>query len=98
VRIGAALRDGRAVLLVEDDGPGIAPDKTAHVFERFYRADGGVASGSGLGLAIAHDLAELMGGAIALESRPGRTVFRLVLAPAPELAIRERVSTGKRMS
>ena len=42
-----------ALLEVEDDGPGIGPEHAPHVFDRFYRGDGTIASGSGLGLAIA---------------------------------------------
>jgi signal transduction histidine kinase len=71
-----------SVLVVEDDGPGIADEHARHVFERFYRADGAHASGSGLGLAIAHELAEAMGGALDLDSRPGRTAFTLRLPAA----------------
>ncbi len=77
----------RAVLVVTDDGPGIAPEHAEHVFDRFYRVDGGVASGSGLGLAIARELADLMGGNVTLDSRPGRTVFSLELAAASERAV-----------
>jgi two-component system, OmpR family, sensor kinase len=82
VRIRAGRENGRAVLEVEDEGPGIPPTHQGQVFDRFYRVDGNVAAGSGLGLAIAKELAELMGGAIELESRPGSTVFRLALPPA----------------
>ncbi|MGB2953156.1 MAG: ATP-binding protein, partial [Gaiellaceae bacterium] len=79
VRVTAKREDGRAVLDVEDAGPGIAGEHAQHIFDRFYRAEGGRASGSGLGLAIARELAELMEGRIELDSRPGRTVFSLVL-------------------
>ncbi len=79
VRIRAGRESGRAVLEVEDEGPGIPVPQQAQVFDRFYRVDGGVTTGSGLGLAIAKELAELMGGAIELESGPGSTVFRLAL-------------------
>jgi signal transduction histidine kinase len=80
VRLRSERRDGIAVLEVEDEGGGIPREHTQHVFERFYRVEGAsTASGSGLGLAIARELAELMGGAIELDSRPGRTVFRLRL-------------------
>jgi signal transduction histidine kinase len=79
VRVRVATEDGRAVLAVEDEGPGIPEGDAEQVFERFYRADGSRSSGSGLGLAIARELARLMGGTIELDSRPGRTVFALKL-------------------
>jgi two-component system OmpR family sensor kinase len=79
VRISAAVRDGRAVLEVEDEGPGIDPEDVQHLFDRFYRGGGTKASGSGLGLAIAKELAEVMDGEIELETRAGRTVFTLAL-------------------
>ena len=79
VRIHASRDDGQAVLAVEDNGPGIPPDDAPHVFDRFYRADGALASGSGLGLAIARELAEVMEGELDLDSQPGRTVFRVTL-------------------
>ena len=83
VRLRVYDGDGRAVLSVEDQGPGIPEDAGEQVFERFYRAEGGRSSGSGLGLAIARELAVLMGGTIEVDSRPGRTVFSLAL-PVPE--------------
>jgi len=82
VRVSAAQENGRAVLAVEDTGPGIPAGQEEQVFERFYRVDGAVASGSGLGLAIARELAELMGGTIELETRAGSTTFRLTLPGA----------------
>ncbi len=86
VRVRVLQRWGKAVLAVEDDGPGIPAEHLEHVFERFYRVEGGLASGSGLGLAIARELAELMNGTVTLESRPGRTVFSLELEMAVEHA------------
>ncbi|MGZ4256713.1 MAG: sensor histidine kinase [Gaiellaceae bacterium] len=83
VRVRAAIRGDSAVLEVEDEGGGIALEQQDQLFERFYRLDGTRASGSGLGLAIAKQLAELMDGALTVESRPGRTVFALEL-PAAE--------------
>jgi len=84
-----------AYLEVQDDGPGIAPEHAAHVFDRFYRGDGTIASGSGLGLAIARELVQMMSGEVVLESQPGRTLIRVVLgaaptsveAPAPDAAV-----------
>jgi signal transduction histidine kinase len=81
VTITAAGRNGKAVLEIRDEGPGIAPDAIQHVFERFYRAEGGRTSGSGLGLAIASELARRMAGALEVQSRPGSTAFRLSLPP-----------------
>ncbi|HVM17795.1 MAG TPA: ATP-binding protein [Gaiellaceae bacterium] len=81
IRVGSS--NGTVALAVEDEGPGIAAEHAPHVFERFYRVDGGArASGSGLGLAIARELAEAMDGRIELRSEPGRTVFSLVLPVA----------------
>jgi signal transduction histidine kinase len=81
VRLRSERRNGSVYLEVEDEGRGIPHEHLQHVFDRFYRIDGSIASGSGLGLAIARELAELMGGAIELDSEPGRTVFRLRLRP-----------------
>ena len=79
IRVAAAAEDGSAALVVEDDGPGIPREHADHVFERFYRVDGGRASGSGLGLAIARELAEAMGGRLELASEAEPTAFRVVL-------------------
>ena len=55
-----------ALLAVEDDGPGIAPEDLPHVFERLYASSRRVAraAGTGLGLAIVAELAEAMGGRV----------------------------------
>ena len=79
VEVTVRLRDGRAALSVRDDGPGIPAADQEHLFQRFYRAAGGKASGSGLGLAIAFELAARMEGSLELSSRPGETVFTLLL-------------------
>ena len=87
VEVAVRRADGRAEISVADGGPGINAEDRAELFDRFYRGESTKASGSGLGLAIAKELAELMGGEIELDSKPGRTVFSLVLPagePAPE--------------
>jgi two-component system sensor histidine kinase TctE len=53
---------------VEDDGPGIAEEHQAHVFERFYRASAPGVSGSGLGLAIVAEIARQHGAQVQLRS------------------------------
>jgi signal transduction histidine kinase len=69
VSIAAEMRDGRIELRVEDDGPGIAPESRAAMFQRGVRADEQV-PGTGLGLAIVDDLARLYGGDVALGGSP----------------------------
>ncbi len=82
------LDDDRALLEVADDGPGMAPEVAAHVFDRFYRADdsrGRAAGGSGLGLAIVAGIAAGHGGSVAVDSRPGAgTRFRIELPSIPD--------------
>ncbi|WP_406443948.1 HAMP domain-containing histidine kinase [Streptomyces sp. NBC_01613] len=74
---------------VEDNGQGIPPELLPHVFERFARGDSSRsrASGStGLGLAIVQAVATAHGGAVTVDSVPGRTVFTVHLpALAPQL-------------
>jgi signal transduction histidine kinase len=82
VTVIAGRDNGTAELAVADKGPGVAPASHTQVFERFYTAD--AARGSGLGLAIAKELAERMDGRITLNSRPGRTVFKLTLPAADD--------------
>ncbi len=89
VRVTTAETEDGAELRVEDNGPGVPTDDQSQVFERFWRASGGVSSGSGLGLAIARELATVMGGEIELDSRPGRTIFTLKL-PRSSTSVDER--------
>ncbi len=69
----AVLRDGDwAGIAVADRGPGVSPDALPRLFDRFYKADASRHGGSsGLGLAIAAEHAELLGGTLVAENRPG---------------------------
>ena len=73
--------DGSVRICVEDDGPGVAPEDAARVFDPFYttRAEHG---GSGLGLAICHALAQNAGGSIALDRAENGAVFTVTLQAA----------------
>jgi len=86
---GAASAGGNCILEVSNDGPAIAAQHKARIFERFYRADAArqdSASGSGLGLAIVRSIMELHRGTASVRSAPGqRTVFSLNF-PAPPAA------------
>ena len=75
----------KILLIVEDHGCGIAAADIPHLFRRFYRTDTARAdtAGSGLGLAIAEQVVFLHGGAISVESEPGRgSVFTIELPVA----------------
>lgn len=62
---------GRVLLKVADNGPGIAPQERARVFDRFYRQPGSHAPGSGLGLAIVKAIADAHGARIELGAGEG---------------------------
>jgi len=63
-----------------DNGAGIAQDQQDHVFQPFVSTKTG---GQGLGLALVSKVAQAHGGLVEVTSRPGRTVFSLLL-PAPK--------------
>jgi two-component system OmpR family sensor kinase len=83
VRVRVGTQDGWALLEVTDDGPGLAPEEAARVFERFYRADPSrtrASGGSGLGLSIVAALVAAHGGTVEVDSAPGRgATFRVRL-------------------
>jgi signal transduction histidine kinase len=67
VRLDLHAEDGRARLVVEDDGPGVPDDEQGRVFERFARVETGrdrTAGGTGLGLAIVAQIAHDHGGGV----------------------------------
>jgi PAS domain S-box-containing protein len=63
-----------ARISVRDTGPGIAPDKLSHLFERYYRTDasGYQNSGLGLGLYISAEIIRKHGGEIGVDSELGK--------------------------
>ncbi len=65
--------DGRVVVTVEDEGPGVPDYALPRVFERFYSLPrpGGAGRSTGLGLALVREIAHLHRGDAALENRPG---------------------------
>jgi PAS domain S-box-containing protein len=73
-------RDDVAVA-VTNEGPGIDPVELPHLFNRFYRVEGGArVKGVGLGLYIARELVEAHGGHVAAVSAPGgTTTFRFTI-------------------
>jgi two-component system, OmpR family, sensor histidine kinase CiaH len=70
VTVGVRPDGGRAVLSVDDEGPGIRPEDLPRVFDRFWRAEGEPAGGTGLGLSIASWLAAHHDATIEAVNRP----------------------------
>ena len=81
VALSASASDGRVTLVIADTGVGIPADHLPHVFDRFFRVPGqGDETGTGLGLAIVKEIVTAHGGAVSVESEPGKgTTFRVTL-------------------
>jgi heavy metal sensor kinase len=70
---------GAVTIDVIDSGPGVPPEASARIFDRFYRATAD-ATGSGLGLSIARGTLERTGGRLTLESTgPNGSTFRITV-------------------
>lgn len=82
IRVEARLRDGRAVLSVADDGPGIPAATKARLFEPFFTTK---VEGTGLGLAISRAIVEAHRGEIRFDAREkGGTRVEVRLESAPD--------------
>ena len=83
VTLRARRLENAVEIAVVDTGVGIAPDQQAIVFEEFRQAGGDYlrkSEGTGLGLSLAKRFVELHGGAMRVESEPGRgSTFAFVL-------------------
>src|SRR5262249_10905444 len=97
VNLRATKQEETLLLTVQDTGMGISQKNLAHVFDRFWQADGSSKrkyQGMGIGLALVKELAEVQGGSVAVASEEGRgTTFTVRLpylkaqtAPAPDEA------------
>ena len=84
LRVRGASRNGQCELAfaVIDNGPGIAEEDQARIFEPFIQADGpGAKEGTGLGLTISREFVQLMGGTLTLQSvLGGGATFSFTLA------------------
>jgi two-component system osmolarity sensor histidine kinase EnvZ len=84
VKVHARVKDHTLTLMVDDDGPGIPPDKREEAFRPFVRLDNARnldETGTGLGLAIARDIAHAHGGEIRLEDSPKGGLRALLQIP-----------------
>jgi signal transduction histidine kinase len=71
VTLSIAREGSEALVAIEDDGPGIAPEHRSRVLEPFYRVPGASEPGSGLGLSIVAAVAQQHGGRVSLTSGAG---------------------------
>ncbi len=85
VNIKATHARGSLLVIVDDDGPGIAAEKREEVFKPFYRLDDARnqdSGGTGLGLSIARDIARSHGGDITLDDSPLGGLRAVIRIPA----------------
>lgn len=84
VSVRLYVTGGELLLEVEDDGVGIPKEDQAHIFDRFYRVDKARSretGGTGLGLSIVRQMVTLHGGAITVDSEPGKGSLFTVRLP-----------------
>ncbi|HSR36821.1 MAG TPA: ATP-binding protein, partial [Desulfurivibrionaceae bacterium] len=67
-------------IVVEDDGPGMAPEVVKKIFDPFFTTKD-VGKGSGLGLFVVYDIIESHGGHISVDSRPGNGTSFVIWLP-----------------
>ena len=86
ITLGTAATQARMTVFVRDEGPGIAADEQARIFQRFHRASTGT-QGMGLGLYLCQRLVEAHGGRLWVESEPDMgATFRFTLPVVMEEA------------
>jgi two-component system sensor histidine kinase TctE len=84
ITVRTRQQDARAILEIEDDGPGIPLDEREKVFERFYRMPGGAPEGCGLGLAIVREIAQGHQAVVTVQSGTGGRGTRMTVTfPSP---------------
>lgn len=85
IRLSASLENGKAMIRVEDDGPGVKDGEKQKIFELFYKAAGdkvAEASGMGVGLPYSAQIVTGHGGSINVTDRPGGGAVFTVRLPA----------------
>jgi two-component system, OmpR family, sensor histidine kinase KdpD len=89
IAISARLQDGRVVISIADEGPGIPEQEQSRIFEKFYRGQAEKnLKGTGMGLAIAREIMNAHGQEIWVESQVGRGAqFSMSLPLAQGVAV-----------
>src|SRR5438477_7304853 len=80
ISIEGRLEDGRTVVAIRDNGPGIAPANVDKIFDPFFTTKD-VGEGMGLGLSICYRIVEECGGRIDVRTEPGRFAEFLLVFP-----------------
>jgi two-component system OmpR family sensor kinase len=82
VTVRVRADDAMGYFTVSDEGPGLSPESTGRVFDRFWRDDASrTGGGSGLGLSIVRAIAEVLGGSATVRSAPGEGAIFEVAIP-----------------
>ncbi len=88
-RVSFATENDSYVAIIDDDGPGIPPERLERVFEPFVRLEASRSSatgGTGLGLTLARTIAREHGGDVTLENRAGGGLRAKLSLPREKLS------------
>jgi len=100
IAIGIRREADRALVTVEDNGPGLSERALEHAFERFYteRAIADAQRGMGLGLSICRSIAEAHGGTISVHNKPEGGACFVVRVPVYDAELLNEVPDGTEQS
>jgi two-component system, NtrC family, sensor histidine kinase HydH len=82
--IKTSRQSEEAIISISDTGVGIAPDKVNRIFDAFYSSK---SDGTGLGLPTAKKIVEAHGGAIKVDSEPGKGTCFTISLPCPKIEV-----------
>jgi two-component system sensor histidine kinase PhcS len=83
IRITSSEENGRSLIFIRDNGPGIPPEIRFKIFDPFFTTKD-IGKGTGLGLSICFGIVRGYGGVIRVESEPGRFSEFILDLPAAE--------------
>ncbi|HWO93150.1 MAG TPA: HAMP domain-containing sensor histidine kinase, partial [Dehalococcoidia bacterium] len=81
IDVVAERNDHGASIRVSDNGPGVAPEDQAHLFERFYRGSRQPKKGLGVGLFLSRQIVQQLGGTLTFRNLPGGGAEFTLLLP-----------------
>jgi len=83
VEVSVGRERDAVVIHVQDDGKGLSREEQTRLFDRYYRSADTRLEGSGLGMSIVKQIVELHGGAVSVDSAPGRGMRVTIRLPMP---------------